>query len=237
MVAKGLGTSLKPAWEPIIVARKPLDGTVAENVQKWGTGAMNIDGSRIATDPSIDDMLREVERKPRKSQTWEQGSGFKNETNSRTGVPEKGRWPANLILDEEAAAMLDEQSGDCGQAGSVTGLEPSTPATNVYGEYGRHAFAKRGDSGGASRFFYTAKASKADRGHGNTHPTVKPQAVIKYLMQLVTRSGSVVLDPFSGSGTTIKAAQDLGRIGIGLDLERTYIDIGQERTAQQGLML
>jgi len=167
-------------------------------------------------------------------------AGYEDSKEPAYGENSQGRWPANLILDEEAAAMLDEQSGESVSSGGSRSMSGGL-GKNIYGKYDQTKTPLRqvglGDSGGASRFFYTAKASKADRGHGNTHPTVKPQAVIKYLMQLVTRSGSVVLDPFSGSGTTIKAAQDLGRIGIGLDLERTYIDIGQERTAQQGLML
>jgi site-specific DNA-methyltransferase (adenine-specific) len=90
----GWGTALKPAMEPICVARKPLIGTVCENVLKYGTGVINIDKCRVNVDPSIDDMLRNVERQPRLSATWKEGSGFKNENNSHTGVPSIGRWPA-----------------------------------------------------------------------------------------------------------------------------------------------
>jgi len=105
----GWGTALKPAHEPIILARKPLVGTVAENVERWGTGGLNIDGCRVPVDPAVDDMLRTTTRGKRQSETWEQGSGFKNENNSLTGVRPEGRFPANVILDEEAGRMLDEQ--------------------------------------------------------------------------------------------------------------------------------
>ena len=106
----GWGTCLKPANEPIVLARKPIsEKTVADNVLKWGTGGLNIDGCRVPVDPAVDDMLRTTTRGKRQSETWEQGSGFKNENNSLTGVRPEGRFPANVILDEEAGRMLDEQ--------------------------------------------------------------------------------------------------------------------------------
>ena len=158
----GFGTALKPAMEPITVARKPLIGTVAENVLAHGCGGLNIDGCRVGVDPAVDDMLREVTRKPRESQTWEEGSGFKNETNPRTGVPPQGRWPANLIHDgsEEVLAVFPQ---------TAAGNRPDV--RNTSGVFTANAQGKTGDgmrmdSGSAARFFYCAKASKKDRDDG-----------------------------------------------------------------------
>ena len=162
----GWGTALKPAWEPIIVARKPLDGTVAANMLAHGTGAMNIDGCRVGVDPSVDDMLRTVERKPRESQTWEQGSGFKNEKNSRTGVPSLGRWPANLIHDgsDEVVGLFPVNSPHKMVRNRTLGARPFNNDGKAT-EYETTETIE--DSGGsAARFFYCAKANKNDRNEG-----------------------------------------------------------------------
>ena len=162
----GWGTALKPAWEPIIVARKPLDGTVAANVLAHGTGAMNIDGCRVGVDPSVDDMLRTVERKPRESQTWEQGSGFKNEKNSRTGVPSLGRWPANLIHDgsDEVVGLFPVNNPHKMVRNRTLGARPFNNDGKAT-EYETTETIE--DSGGsAARFFYCAKANKNDRNEG-----------------------------------------------------------------------
>ena len=163
---EGWGTALKPAWEPIIVARKPLEGTVAANMLAHGTGAMNIDGCRVGVDPSVDDMLRTVERKPRESQTWEQGSGFKNEKNSRTGVPSLGRWPANLIHDgsDEVVGLFPVNSPHKMVRNRTLGARPFNNDGKAT-EYETTETIE--DSGGsAARFFYCAKANKNDRNEG-----------------------------------------------------------------------
>lgn len=197
----GWGTALKPANEPICLARKPLaEATIAANVLKWGTGALNIEACRIPVDPAVDDMLRTTNRAKRQSQTWEEGSGFKNEANSLTGVRAEGRFPANILLDEEAAAMLDEQTGF-------------------------------GASGGASRFFYVAKASKSERGENNLHPTVKPLKLMRYLVRLITPPGGTVLDPFAGSGTTLLAAEREGFDSVGIEMNPEYCEIIRRRMA------
>ena len=164
---EGWGTALKPACEPIVVARKPLsEKNVALNVLKWGTGGINIDGCRIPTNPEVDDMLRSVDRNKRESETWEKGSGFKNENNSLTGVRPEGRFPANIILNEEAVKILDEQTGELGKS---QGGRANQTTSDKYGDYA-NKFEKRdpgfGDKGGASRFFYCAKASKSERNLG-----------------------------------------------------------------------
>jgi DNA modification methylase len=149
----GWGTALKPVVEPIVMARKPLVGTVADNVTTHGTGAINVNGCRV----------------------------------------EGGRWPANVMHDgsEEATASMGE----------------------------------------AARFFYCARASKADRGDGNHHPTVKPTDLMRYLCRLVTPPGGVVLDPFTGSGSTGKGAVLEGFRFVGIEREAEYVGIAKKRIA------
>jgi DNA modification methylase len=165
---EGWGTGLKPTVEPIVMARKPVEGTIAENVLNYGVGGLNIDATRI---PDVD-----------------------------------GRWPANLVIDEATAKELDEQSG-------------------------------------ASRFFFVARASKQDRNEGldiiNNHPTVKPTALMQYLIRLVTPDNGVVLDPFTGSGSTGKAALLENKRFIGIELTAEYLPIieGRLKHAQETQMI
>lgn len=186
----GHGTALKPSWEPVVLARKPLAGTVESNFNEYGTGCLNIDDGRI----------------------------------------EGQRWPANAIFDNDAAAILDKQSGDRKAGGNLSGSEQSTPFKNIYGTMnGRRAWDSYGDIGGASRFFYTTKASKKDRGFGNTHPTVKPTDLMVYLIKLACPEGGLILDPFSGSGSTCLAARKIGRDFVGIELNPEYVTIAQKR--------
>src|SRR5690606_9388776 len=146
---------------------------------------------------------------------------------------ERGRFPANVILDEEAGKLLDEQSGILKsgllKAGHPYGLGDGQ---NVYGKLtGCTKQDTYGDSGGASRFFYCAKASKKERGEGNNHPTVKPVKLMEYLIKLVTPPKGIVLDPFLGSGTTAIAALNTGRYFIGIEKEKKYVDIAKKRIA------
>jgi DNA modification methylase len=244
----GWGTALKPAFEPVIVARKPLIGTVAQNVLEFGTGGLNIDGSRIGTEKrknNVNDF------------TNQHGNQFGNgQKIQKLGESEvTGRWPANLILDEYTAELLDEQSG-VSSSSNRPAKKPS--GTGIFGSYGDGS-AEYGDSGGASRFFYIAKASKADRNEGldgfpdvmaskfaqdkwtlenmqfsklptkNFHPTVKPTQLMRYLIRLVTPPGGVVLDPFTGSGSTGKAAILEGFDFIGIELTEEYLPIIEGR--------
>jgi site-specific DNA-methyltransferase (adenine-specific) len=223
----GWGTALKPALEPITMARKPFAGTVAANVLEHGTGALNVDGCRVG----IEDMSGQWDRK------WNDNRGEMGSRYPQAGrlagkqVP-PGRWPANLIHDgsDEAVELFPEQS---------SGANPTRR-----GGMGYHGAAgqdqcqpQRGaDSGSAARFFYTAKATAAER-QGVTHPTVKPLDLMAYLCRLVTPPAGIVLDPFMGSGTTVKAAISEGFRAIGIERDPAYFEMAQHRLngAQMGL--
>jgi DNA modification methylase len=215
----GWGTALKPALEPITVARKPLVGTVAANVLEHGTGALNIDGCRVAG---------EVPVFSHKGQNAANCYADGLHGSARTGdVSTQGRWPANLIHDGS-----DEVLAGFPATTSGGGPKPGTPRTkaNTYGEPTVSESAAYGsNTGSAARFFYCAKASKTDRGAENIHPTVKPTDLMRYLCRLVTPPGGVVLDPFMGSGSTGKAAILEGFRFIGIERETAYIEIAQAR--------
>lgn len=219
---KGYGTALKPSWEPIILAMKPLDGTYAQNVEKWGIGGLNIDACRI--EANGDCLARK--NKPGKN-GWKNSSGG----NSRAvtdPIATGARWPANTLFDMEAAEMLDEQSGIL-KSGKLNPV--ATPKSNaVYGKYNQaniNSFEE--NSGGASRFFYCAKASSSER-EGNNHPTVKPIKLLEYLLKLIAPlKNSFILDPFAGSGSTCVAAKNLGLECIGIEINEEYYKIAIRR--------
>ena len=249
---QGWGTALKPAFEPIVVARKPLAGkTVAANVLEHGTGALNIDGSRIGTERT---QTRIAGGKGFGSNFRDDGWIPPQENETRNNP--QGRWPANVILDEYSAGELDEQSGNRPGMASQRHLSPRK--SGMFGTVGAGSNvsdASQGynDTGGASRFFYCAKASKRDRNEGlegfplrksdersevaagiwadmeapkqNFHPTVKPTNLMRYLVKLVTPPGGTVLDPFTGSGSTGKAAILEGFDFIGIELTEEYLPI------------
>jgi len=220
---EGWGTCLKPANEPIVVARKPLsEKTVAENVLKWGTGGINIDGCRIPTEDNLDGGAYAKNGTPR-DDGWGMQRGGAGEY-----VQPTGRFPANVILDEEAGVMLDKQSGintntrhmSYKRSGGefIDGI-PSQPEKDWFTQ----------ETGGASRFFYCAKASKKERGEGNIHPTVKPLKLISYLITLVTPPNGICLDIFEGSGTHAIACIENGFKYIGFELDKHYFDISTKR--------
>jgi len=227
----GWGTALKPAWEPVIVARKPLEGTVAENVLKYGTGGINVDGCRVGTDGGT------TKANIRKGETNGERAGmsFGENISFRCDIAtiNAGRWPANVIHDgsEEVHNLLPESKDGVAvkrNGGGGTGMfgwGKSTIGTPDVGYNG---------SGSAARFFYCAKASKADRDEGcegNHHPTVKPTDLMRYLVRLVTPPGGVVLDPFMGSGSTGRGALLEGCRFVGIDLSDEYATIARERIA------
>jgi site-specific DNA-methyltransferase (adenine-specific) len=264
---QGWGTALKPAFEPVIVARKPIEGTVANNVLKWGTGGLNIDGSRISANG---DNLEGGKRGGTDNEIYSKGLGDSSGKSSALD----GRWPANIILDPYTAELVDEQSGDRPGGNFPTQRGAGVATGFGLGKPTEGGARKMNDSGGASRFFYVAKASKRDRNEGlddleaktasemtgrkegsaglvmkhedgsdkanayagttgaarqNFHPTVKPTSLMEYLVKLVTPPGGVVLDPFTGSGSTGKAAILQGFDFIGIELTQEYLPIIQGR--------
>lgn len=221
----GWGTALKPAWEPIIVARNPFKGPVVANVLKHGTGAININGCRIGKSKNIPSSTHAVSH-PRCHGKWPErrlaDSGFN---------PNVGRWPANLIHDgsEEILGMFPSAKG---QRGNLIGHKTDRQSPNGY--YGKfkpavNSIMRIENNDSASRFFYCAKASKRERGETNNHPTVKPLALMRYLVRLVTPASGRVLDPFSGSGSTVLSACMEGMRGYGIDLEHDYTEIAEHR--------
>jgi DNA modification methylase len=258
---QGWGTALKPAFEPVIVARKPIEGTVANNVLKWGTGGLNIDGSRIGTEQRINPPTSANASRVAMGEYWDPEA-------QPTTV--QGRWPANIILDPYTAELLDEQSGQTASKAANRGLQVSGQAGGLAGSNpnykdGTDSIRGHNDSGGASRFFYVAKASKRDRNEGleelldttaaemvdrepdsagmnspragagrtsgakNFHPTVKPTSLMEYLIKLVTPPQGTVLDPFTGSGSTGKAAILQGFDFIGIEMTEDYLPIIEGR--------
>jgi DNA modification methylase len=263
----GWGTALKPAWEPIIVARKPLVGTVAENVLRYGTGGINVDGCRVASSDQIAAVTGKATlcgTRDGYDRPWKHDPAALAARQERANAAiEKantlGRWPSNLIHDG---------------SDDVVGLFPKTGAakTGMRQPNGKHGTASFGDyaampgrvsghndsGGSAARFFYCAKASKADRDEGceglivkdvhrygaglgegidpnapaknrNHHPTVKPTDLMRYLCRLVTPPGGIVLDPFTGSGSTGKGAVLEGFGFIGIEREAEYVEIAKAR--------
>lgn len=265
---EGWGTALKPAHEPICMARKPLaEKTVAENVLKYGTGGINIDESRIGTDliPCSNDI--------RSLQKWKELDGRKHkELINPAPTFNFGRFPANLIHDnsEEVRDCFPEQKS--GALSSKHKIGNDNGEMFNYGIYGKYKAKNFHDapasSGNASRFFksiiYTAKASKSERNFGldnfnemkvndgrdtpidnafqrgethrkNVHPTVKPIALMEYLIKMVTPKGGIVLDPFMGSGTTGCACAKLGYNFIGIEREQEYLKIAEARIKSYGV--
>jgi DNA modification methylase len=302
---QGWGTALKPAREDWILARKPLEGTVAQNVQTYGTGGLNIDGCRIA--PTGERLGGGGEKKAtfEKAEGWsrpwmsdpEHASAHATKVVANVEkATELGRWPAHLVLshtsdcvcngtktvkgsvvsktfhegydgesttgfvrgvsypgnqhgngdgtetveDWECAEgcpvrILNEQSGNVGAFAPVKGTEPSHSGEDVYSPRGRVAGTFFDDIGGASRFFYVAKPTKWEKNVGafknNKHPTVKSFALMQWLCRLITPPGGLVLDPFSGSGTTGCAAIREGFEFIGFEKDPEYAKIAQGRIA------
>jgi DNA modification methylase len=257
---EGWGTALKPALEPVTVARKPLsEKTVAENCLKWGTGGINIDGCRVGSE----------ERTYKAGLTNNErlnDDGWEKVGNDNVEKTATGRFPANLIHDgsDEVVSLFPNTKGS-----SATRTN-SPESKQVYGDYGKVSTQSDswGDSGSAARYFYCAKASKSERNKGcegleeklankngqglsrecslesrkdengddlirmkNNHPTVKPIALMEYLVKLVSREGAIILDPFTGSGSTLIACKQLGRSYIGIELDPKYCEIAEARLA------
>ena len=253
-IGDGWGTALKPAHEPIVVARKPLEDSVARNVEKYGTGAINIDECRTES----------------KGMKWEKPRGgiWKTDSEAEAKLVENelGRWPANVIhdgSDEVVQNFPATGSGNGKGVYSYAGREYNNKDTSMFNGDKPQAPSNYNDSGSAARFFYSAKASKADKDEGledflakkvvsfqtgggasgkpsslsagrdteykNIHPTVKPTDLMKYLCRLVTPKNGIVLDPFMGSGSTGKAAAQEGFKFIGIEMSPEYFEIAEAR--------
>lgn len=199
VIWSGWGTATKPCHEPIVMARKPITLTVAENVLKYGTGAINIDASRVETNEKIP---------INKLKQW---SGF-GETERPDYVQEindKGRWPGNIILDGSPEVLRLFPNG-------TDSFFKSCPF----------------DESDFDWLMYCAKPNGKEKGEDNDHPTVKPKALLKYLVNMVTTLGAIVLDPFMGSGTAGVACAELGRDFVGCDIESEYMEIARRRIAE-----
>lgn len=250
----GWGTALKPAWEPIIVARKPLCGTVIANVLEHGTGAINVGGCRVGNEEVT-------------INTWNDGAkpfggGAGHEYASRIA---QGRWPANLVHDgsDEVLRLFPNSAGSGPARKLHRSAKPKQIGWGMNKNEADTVYLSDAGCGSAARFFYCAKANRKDRDDGcekleaksvghyaqnewsrknmgntpdserkpvhNTHPTVKPTDLMRYLCRLVTPPGGVVLDPFCGSGSTGKAAMLEGFSFIGIEREAEYADIARAR--------
>ena len=249
----GYGTALKPAAEIIVLAMKPLDGTFAQNAEKWGVAGINIDASRVG----IPEDKRAAGTRTYKGGTLAGGLNGEGELQQapHDGL---GRWPANLILDEESAAELDKMTGV--SKSNANARNNKARKGNSMGQQYDHIGYGHNDSGGCSRFFYCAKASSSERNRGlegmplkkndflhgglpnpnfpeqnrfpkqNIHPTVKPIALMKYIIKLLAPPGNpILLDPFAGSGSTLVAAKELGISAIGIEKEQEYVEIAKAR--------
>ena len=243
---KGWGTALKPAHEPIVVARKPLIGTVAENVLAHGVGGLNIDGCRVG-------------------ETGARNNGRKADSDiyGKLGPMERvdygvGRWPANIVHDgsDEVLAAFPDAPGQLADASRSSsrktqnvygdmkrgnGRDGEASADRRYTDEGGTNFAalpgqRRNDAGSAARFFYCAKANKKDRTPGNNHPTVKPTDLMRWLCRLVTPPGGAVLDPFMGSGSTGCATVSEGFDFIGIEKDDAYFAIAERRIAEASFL-
>lgn len=213
----GWGTALKPAHEPLILARKAPVGTLAGNVVAWGTGGLNIDGCRLPLTPD------EMPNIPASANEVQRASLMR--------LANLGRWPANVMLDEEAAALMDAQSDGASRFFYVA------KANQKERDHGLEAFPVKTRAEMTDRKEGAAGASHARAGAGsrtgsrNTHPTVKPVALMRELVRLITPPGGVVLDPFVGSGSTGMAARIEGFKFIGIDLSAEYLTIAYHRIA------
>ena len=260
----GWGTALKPAHEPIVMARKFIEGTNKQNKEKYGTGGLNIDGCRIPYGEGNEPIpqLAQGKTKVNSTKTMFDGQSLhKSKTEAVIGGSLDGRYPANVMHDGSDVVndIFPKTSKSSGGGGSKT----VSPSDNVYqGDWGHKEYDKTigfGDEGSASRYFYCPKTAKSERNQGlfefddkqyshdgrkksienpyqrnksiskNSHPTVKPVELMKYLCRLVTPKGGTVLDPFMGSGSTGMAAKDEGFDFIGIEREKEYFEISEQR--------
>lgn len=208
------------------MGRKPFPGTVAGNVLAHGTGALNIDGCRV------EGGARPLVVSDRRNGNEVYGDGLQG-SRAVDGGTTAGRWPANVLLDESQADELDGQSGNV--KGATSNSAPATVNGFTRGARGVEKRPGYADNGGASRFFYCAKAPKAERPNvdGVQHPTVKPLAVMRWLLRLVTPPGGITLDTFAGSGATVEAALLEGLRPVAIEREHDYLPLILQRVERR----
>jgi len=217
---EGYGTALKPAWEPIVIAMKSLDGTFINNAKRHGVAGINVANTRIGND------MVTINTFDKGAKPF--GDAVGEDYTARTS---SGRFPANVILDGAAGEQLDQQAPKTGQAAALKATGRTRPGHGRLGKMGPPNSCEPKDAlSGASRFFYCAKANKRERGKGNDHPTVKPLALMQYLVRMVKMpNGTRVLDPFMGSGTTGVACLREGVRFVGMERETEYFDLATRR--------
>lgn len=272
----GMGTALKPAWEPIILARKPLAGNVADNMRAHGVGMLQIDGCRIEGAPEprgtggipCRNDSKGPSRRPNEASGQRRyadvgGTNFAATPGLRGGDP-KGRWPANVAHDgsPDVVALFPFEAGAAAPVRKRNGDKFRSTYGAFSGDIDEAGSTFQGDVGSAARFFYCAKADRTDRNEGcehlqakalnwssgtespgtfqadgadrtspNHHPTVKPTALMRWLIRLITPCGGLVLDPFAGSGSTGKAAVLESRSAVLIEREAEYVEIARARIA------
>ena len=241
----GWGTALKPAFEPVIVARKPVEESVVNNVLKYGVGGINIDECRVPYGKETDKRIGTDAVNTSKCGFWKKDGN----SGDIQMYKDNGRFPANVILtydetdfDEVCGNMPESGNGNGGEPYSYASREYNNKETSMFNGDKPQACSNYNDNGNACRYFYCAKASKKDRDEGltiienkNIHPTVKPVSLLQYLIRLVAPKGATILDIFNGSGSTGKAAmfenreRDANYKYIGIELEKEYCDISEYR--------
>jgi DNA modification methylase len=271
---EGWGTALKPANEPIVLARKPIDAglTVADNVLKWGVGGINIDGCRVEHSEE-----QKFTNRSQRSAGWNPDNcGFDSTKNNTASAAAEGRFPANVILDQESGEVLDEQTGNLTSGAMNKSYEYTNNGFSLGKPTGETRYRTDKNEGGASRFFYCAKVSKSERnegvenftreaGHsrsdkcancggyilqgpdrasecrcevpkrqnavftGNTHPTVKPVDLMRYLVKLITPPGGTCCDPFNGSGSTGVGCKMEGFNYVGIEQDELDCRVSEQR--------
>ena len=234
---EGFNSALKPSYEPIVIAQKPLsEKTIAKNVLKWGTGAFNIDACRISLNNKGED------KRLGGKGAWGTKKAAKNVyaggyAGTKVSSSAKGRYPANTIIDGSPEVMAEFAKYGSKKSGTIKpGFNIGKTAPNeIYGKRKRVEYVTYGDEGTVARFFYCAKANKLDRAMSK-HPTVKGQNLMRYLCKLFTKPGGKILDPFAGSGSTLQAALQEGFKVVGIEKEKEYCkDIVQRmRLYRQG---
>lgn len=227
---------MKPSCEPLTLARKPFPGTLVDNVLEHGTGGLNIDACRVEGIPET------TRFDPSKHSHEGYRMSASGQETAKTAETKQGRFPANLIHDgsKEVTDLFPDTKSGMMRGGTVRSAQDE-PGSVCYGTYGGDATVEDtfGDAGSAARFFYCAKASPSERGKDNRHPTIKPIALMRYLISLVTPPGGIILDPFMGSGSGGLAAYQLGFDYIGIDDDPESFDTAcrrlDEATRQQDL--